>query len=112
VELSFSPHTSWGSDALLNLNPIAHHPKLELDELLLPAHLELLLHPLAILCRVGHIDYDLYQIISIDDTSVTPMTFDLLSLIAGCAKVIYDFQHRVSQPFRGYFSTVVELEWK
>jgi len=40
------------------------------------------------------------------------MTFDFLSLIAGGAKVIYDFQYRISQPFRGYFSTVVELERK
>jgi hypothetical protein len=40
------------------------------------------------------------------------MTLHLLGFIAGSAEVIYDFQHRISQPFRGYLSTVVELEWK
>ena len=48
--------------------------------------------------RVGSVDNDLDQIVAHNDAAVTPLAFDLLRLVTGGAKVIYDFQDCVSVP--------------
>jgi hypothetical protein len=44
--------------------------------------------------------------------AVTPVAFDLLRLVTGGAKVIYDFKHCFGKQFRGYIASVIELKWE
>jgi len=39
-----------------------------------------------------------HQVVAHDYATVTPLAFDLLRLVTGGAKVIYDFQDCVSEP--------------
>jgi hypothetical protein len=60
---------------------MAHHPQFKLFEAGFPASFELA-HPTSILGRVGHVDYEANEIVPVKDTAVTPVPFNLLSLVA------------------------------
>ena len=62
--------------------------------------------------KVGHVDYDPHEIVSVDDASVSPVTLDFLRLVTGGAEVIDDVQHGLCEPFRGHSPAVIELERK
>lgn len=40
------------------------------------------------------------------------MAFDLLGLLTGGAKMIYDFQNCFGKQFGGYIASVIELKWE
>jgi hypothetical protein len=69
---------------LINLDAITHHPQLKLFETSFPATFELF-HPAAVLYRVGYVYNDLDQIVSIKDSTIAPVTFNLLRLITKSA---------------------------
>jgi len=48
-------------------------------------------HPAAIANQVGRVNDKLYQIVTDENASMTPVAFDFLRLVAGGAKVIYNF---------------------
>ena len=43
---------------------------------------------------------------------MTPVSLDLLRLVTGRAKVIYDFQDCFSERFGWYVASVIELKWE
>jgi hypothetical protein len=71
----------------LNGNSVAHHPKLELLQLLFPPPLQPL-HPSAIICGVRHVDYQANQVITVVDTFLQPVPFDVLRFVARRAELI------------------------
>jgi hypothetical protein len=43
---------------------------------------------------------------------MTPMSFEFLCLVTGCAELVHDFQDRFREPFARHVPTVIELEWE
>jgi len=75
---------------LLDLDTIAYHPQLKLFETRFPTLLELF-HPLSILGSIRHINNDSHQIISIEHSTVSPVSFNFLRFVTGSPEVIHDF---------------------
>ena len=94
---------------LFDLHAIAHHPQLHLLQTHFPALFELS-HPLAIPNAVGDIHDDSYQVVPVENPTVTPVPFHSLGLVTGRAKVIDDFKHRLSDPFSWDVSSIIEPE--
>ena len=76
--------------ALVYLDAVTHHPKIELFEPGFPASFELF-HPLVISSGVGYINDELHEIVSINNATVAPMPFQFLRFVIGGAEVIHDF---------------------
>ena len=93
------------------INGEAHDPKLKLLQPLLPARLEGF-DPFAVCRSVGEVDDHLHEVVAIEDSLLSPMTFDFLSFIAGSAEMLDYFKNSFSQPFWRNLGAVVELEWK
>src|SRR2546423_871002 len=96
---------------LLHIHRITNHPQFNLIKLGTPV-LFVLFHPAAVARRVGRVNYELYKIIADEDTAVTPVAFNLLSLVTRGAKVIYDFQDCFGEQFGRYIASVIELKWE
>ncbi len=69
-----------------------------------------LLHPLTTGGRVGHVRDQPHQIVPIQDTSMTPMRFEFLCLVADGAEVGGDFQGRFRKLLGWHISPVIELQ--
>lgn len=95
--------------ASFDRHDIADHPQFELFEFCFPALFEGF-HPAAILGRVGKVDNDADEVVAVSDAGLAPVAFDALGFVAGGAKLLDDFEHRVSQPLCGDVAAVVELE--
>jgi len=71
-----------------------------------------LLHPAAIANQVRRVNDKLYQIVTDENASMTPMTFDFLSLVTGGTEVIDDLQDCLYKQFRRHVASVIELKWE
>ncbi len=96
---------------LFNLDAITYQPELDLFEASLPPAFELR-HPLTIVGRIGNVNNDLYQIITVENPTVSPVTFHFLGLITGGTEMIRDFKNSFSEPFRRYLPSIIELKRK
>jgi hypothetical protein len=96
----------WG---LFDLDTITHHPQFELLKTLFPTIFELS-HPLAVPCTVGYIHDNPYQVIPIENPTVTPVAFHFLRLVTRCTKVIDDFEDRFRNPFSRDIAAIIEPE--
>src|SRR5262249_45961526 len=94
---------------LCDLDAIAHHPQLQLLQTYFQALFELS-HPLAIPSAVGDIHDAPYQVVPIENPTVTPVLFHSLGLITGRSKVLDDFKHCLGDPFAWDVSSIIEPE--
>jgi hypothetical protein len=65
---------------------------------------------LAIPGAVGDIHDDPYEVVPVENPTVTPVPFHSLCLIAGRAEVLDDFEDRLSHPFAWDVSSIIEPE--
>jgi hypothetical protein len=82
----------------LQLDAVTDHPKLELIEARLPSSLEFA-HPLPVLYQIGNVDHQSHKIVAVNDSPVSPMPLNLLSLVTGRPKMIDDFKYSFGEPF-------------
>ena len=90
---------------------MTNHPQVDLFESTTPA-LFVLFHPTPITREIRHVDHKLHKVITDDLPHRVPVSFDLLRLVAGGAKVIHDFQDGLSEQFAGHIPSVIELKWE
>ena len=69
-----------------------------------------LLHPAAIANQVRRVNDKLYQIVTDENASMTPMTFDFLGLVAGSTKIFDDLQNCLCKQFCRHVASVIELK--
>ena len=98
-----------GVSILFEINRIADDPQFELFEFCLPPALELS-DPCPIVFVVGNIDNDADKIIAVRDTTLSPMSFYLLSFVTRGSESIHHFENRVGHPLARHLSSVVKPE--
>ena len=95
--------------ALIDFDAVAHHPQIQLLKTSFPLALEFL-HPLLVFGSIGHINNNLYQIIAINCPVVSPMSFNLLSLVTCRAEVFDDLKDGLGNPTGRNIPSIIELE--
>ena len=84
-----------------------HHPQFKLFEAHFPAVFELF-HPLAIPGVVGNINDYPHEVISIENTTIPPVTFHFLRLVTCSPEVIHDFEDGVGDPLCRDIPAIIE----
>ena len=100
---------AWFCVKLIQLNPIADEPQLQLLQPGFSAGLERP-HPFAVRSGIGHINHDLDEFVAIQHASMPPVAFDLLRFVAGSAKPIDDLQHCFGEMLWRHFAAFIELQ--
>ena len=67
-------------------------------------------HPTPITREIRYVDNQLHKVITDDYSTLSPMSFDLLRLVAGGAKVIDDLEDCFGQPLTKHRAAIIELK--
>ena len=86
---------------------MAYHPQFELLETHLPALFELP-HPVPILPAIGDVHDDPDKIVPVGYSSMTPVTLDLLCLVAGGTEVVDNLKNCIGYPLSWNVAPVIE----
>ncbi len=86
-----------------------HHSRIPQTASVFEAVFELF-HPLSISSTIVHIHDDPHQVVSVENSTVAPVTFHFLRLVTGRTKVVDDFEHCLSYPFSWDVSSIIEPE--
>lgn len=90
---------------------VAHNPKLQLLEPILPARFELA-NPIAVVGGVGYVDDEPDEVVAVCHRAMPPVPFDLLRLVAGGTEALDDFEHGLGESIGRDLPTVIEPKGK
>jgi hypothetical protein len=65
---------------------------------------------LAVPGAVRDIHDDPYEVVPVENPTVTPVAFHLLRLVTGRTEMIHDFEDRLGDPFSWDVSSIIEPE--
>jgi hypothetical protein len=65
---------------------------------------------LAIPGAVGDIHDDPYEVVSVENPTVTPVPFHSLRLVTGRPEMIHNFEHRLGDPLSWDVTAIIESE--